>query len=237
MSSRFVKFLAIISVIGLSACASPPRTAEADSGFKTVGVVSLVDEDTPAHRIGLTVFNNDYRTISMGGELNRIATTTLEDRLRQKRSSWTVKPMDADSKALLAKFKSGGVSWSSQTGNIKAELAELAKVKGVDALFVVIDTSLENSRGRGVGMVIQAPPLVTPRVTVHSRILVVLVDKNGAEITNRVGNQEINAPASEFGLTGDASSIDSPGVQDKLKTTYREFLSKGVGAAAGYMGY
>ncbi len=238
LSFRRLVFLPLLVLIGLGGCAGAARrTLDTDAVMKSVAVVSLLQEDVPVQKIGLTVFNNDQRTVPMKGELNKVATAVVESRLKLARPTWVVKPSNADGAKLSQKFGSAGISWSSHTGTIKSDLAALASAAGVDALFVVIDTALENERGKGVGIVLRALPGMEPSALVHANVLVVLVDREGNEITNRIGSGSTSTKASELGLTVDLSSVGQPEVQKALQAQWRAKLSANTAVAMERMGY
>ncbi len=238
LSFRSIVFLPMLVSIGLGGCAGTARrTVDTDAVMKSVAVVSLLREDVPVQKIGLTVFNNDDRTVPMGGELNKVATTVIESRLKLVRPTWVVKPSNADGAKLSQRFGSAGSSWSSHTGTIKSDLAALASSAGVDALFVVIDTTLENERGKGVGIVLRALPGMEPIALVHANVLVVLVDRDGNEITNRIGSGSTSMKASDLGLTADLSSVGQPEVQKALQMQWRTKLRANTAMAMERMGY
>ncbi|MBC7918985.1 MAG: hypothetical protein H7Y28_14370 [Rhodoferax sp.] len=237
MLSSFFKIGALFAVITLSGCASPPRTPAADTSIKSVGVVSLLNESTTVQKIGLTVFNNESRTIPMGGELNRIVVSNLESRLRQTRPSWTIVQMDADIAPLRAKVNFGRNASEDQLAVFKSEVLTLARTKGIDAVFMVGESSNENVRGRGVGVVLHAPAILPARAQPHAVVSVVLIDKDGKLLGGAGGSESINKGAGEFGLTGSIESLDSPVAQDRIKVAYRELLVKSLNDAVGRMGY
>lgn len=238
MNIRRLVVLQLLVLIGLAGCAGAARrTAETDAAIKSVAVVSLLQEDVPVQKIGLTVFNNDALTVPMKGELNTMATTLIESRLKSARPGWAVKPSGVDSAELSQKFRDAGVSWSSHTGTIKADLAAAANSAGADALFVVIDTSLENERGKGVGAILRALPGLEPSALVHANVLVVLVDRAGNEITNRMGSGSTVVKGTELGLTPDLASLAQPEVQAALKGQWRAKLATNVAMAMERMGY
>lgn len=238
LSFRRLVFLPLLVLIGLGGCAGAARrTVDTDAAIRSVAVVSLLQEDVPVQKIGLTVFNNDARTVPMSGELNKIAVAVVESRLKVARPAWVVKPSNADGAKLSQKFGGAGISWSSHTGTIKSDLAALANSAGVDALFVVIDTALENERGKGVGVVLRALPGMEPSALIHANVLVVLVDRSGNEITNRIGSGSTTTRASELGLTVDLGSLGQPEVQKALQEQWRAKLSANTTMAMERMGY
>lgn len=230
--------VAAFGALLLAGCASTQRTQQTDENIKTVAVVSLLQENAPMVRLGLTVFNNDATTLPQGGALNRIALGTIETRLRAARPAWVIKDSGADPVALGDKLRKGGMSFGGGfTSNVKEDLVAITRKTGADALFVIVDTTSENAPGRGVGMVLRALPGLSPRAILHSRVLLILVDKNGNEVTNRNASIEVSKPASELALTGDLDSLDRADNRAKISQLLQQQLPVGLNAAAGYLGY
>jgi hypothetical protein len=219
----------------LSACASAPRSIESDKGVKKVAVVSMLQENAPIVHVGLTVFNNDRTTVDQRGELNRLATQVVEQRLHAARPEWTIVPVQSNE--TLAKKSASGTPWFSFTGNVKEDLQRIAHDTDADLVFAVVDTTQENSPGRGVGIWMRALSKDSPGTAlVHAHVLLVLVDKNGTEITNR-GGSNASVPATELGLNYDLSSLKDPQVHQRVSDAMRKQLETALTAAAKHMGY
>jgi hypothetical protein len=232
-------FLSSITLIAasilLSACASTQRSPEIDKNVKRVAIVSMLEENAPVAHIGLTVFNNDRAFVAQYGELNRIAISVIEQHLHVERPEWTILPIKPDD--ALTKKNNGSVSWSGFTGNVKEDLQRIARDNDADLVFAVVDTRRENSNGRGVGVWLRATSKDSlGNALVHAHVLLVLVDKNGNEITNRSG-ADGNVPASELGLNYDLSSLKDPQVQERVSTAMRAQLRQALSTAVKYMGY
>lgn len=74
---------------------------------------------------------------------------------------------------------------------------------------------------------------------VHAHVLLtllVLVDKNGTEITVRSGSDG-NVAVSELGLNYDVSNIKDPQVQERVSAAMRKQLGIALSEAATRMGY
>jgi hypothetical protein len=219
----------------LSACASAPRSTESDKGVKKVAVVSMLEENAPVVHIGFTAFNNDRTTVDQHGELNRIAIDAIEQRLRAARPEWTIIPVQPNE--ALAKKSNSGTPWTSFTGNVKEDLQRIAHDANADLVFAVIDTTRENSSGRGVGVWMRALSKDSlGSALVHAHVLLMLVDRNGTEITNRSGS-DANVLASELGLNYDLSSLKDPQVQERVSASMRKQLGIALTEAAKHMGY
>jgi len=169
------------------------------------------------------------------GELNRLATEVVEQRLRAARPEWTVVPVQSNE--TLAKKSASGTPWFSFTGNVKEDLQRIAHDTDADLVFAVVDTTQENSPGRGVGIWMRALSKDSSGTAlVHAHVLLVLVDKNGTEITNR-GGSNASVKASELGLNYDLSSLKDPQVQQRVSEAMRKQLETSLTAAAKHMGY
>jgi hypothetical protein len=230
---RSLVWIALVTT--LSGCASAPRTIDSDKGIKKVAIVSMLDENAPIVHVGLTAFNNDHATIDQHGELNRIATDTIEQRLHTARPDWAIVPVAPD--PALATKSGSGIPWTSFTGNVKEDLQRIARDNDADLVFAVVTTTRENSPGRGVGIWMRAlskDSLGT--VLVHAHVLLVLVDRNGTEITNRSG-PDADLKASELGLNYDLSSLKDLQVQQRVNAALREQLRVALTQAAKNMGY
>jgi len=225
----------IVVAVLLSACASAPRSFDSDKGVKKVAIVSMLEENAPVVHIGFTVFNNDRAVVNQQGELNRTAISVVEQQLHSARPDWTLVPVPADQ--ALAKKNNSSISWTAFTGNVKEDLQRIARDTGADLVFAVVDTTRENSNGRGVGIWIRALSKESlGNALVHAHVLLVLVDKNGTEITVRSGSDG-NVPVSELGLNYDISNFKDPQVQERVSAAMRKQLGIALSEAAARMGY
>jgi len=111
----------------LSACVAPPRTADQDAQFKSVAVVSMLDESPRVMRIGVTAFGNGAVNMNEDGALNKLATEVVEQRLKTSRPNWVIRNAMADPADLVQKHRPRGGSWHGFVGNIKQELKEIAE--------------------------------------------------------------------------------------------------------------
>jgi hypothetical protein len=236
MRSVFSLALASIALaVLLCGCASAPRSIESDKNVKKVAIVSMLQENAPVVHVGFTVFNNDRTTVDQRGELNRLATEVIGERLRNARPQWAVVPVQPNQE--LAKKSASGTPWITFTGNVKEDLQRIARDADADLVFAVIDTTRENSPGRGVGIWMRAVSKDSlGNALVHAHVLLVLVDRNGTEITNRSGS-DANVPASELGLNYDLSSLEDPQVQQRVSAAMRKQLGTALTEAARNMGY
>jgi hypothetical protein len=230
------------TVSSLVGCAAPVvRTPELDKAVKSVAVVSLLSEQSRVERIGLTVFNNKSVVVDHGGELNKLAIDTVESSLRKARPEWQLKDARADVQAMLAAKKSVGSSFMTHTSAIQPELAALATRLDVDLMFVVIETALDNTPGQGVGVRLRTMSLSSLKdAVVHSVCLLVLVDRQGNEITNRWGGSGVaiaRMPAESLGLDYDLDNLAVPATRARVAGVMRERLQAQLTASATGLGY
>jgi hypothetical protein len=234
-------FFVTTVALGLGGCAAPTvRTPEIDRSVKAVAVVSLLDEQTRVDRIGLTAFNNKSLVVDQTGALNAFAIDTVETTLRRARPGWQLKDARAEIPAMLQAKKAGGVSWNTPVSAIQKDLAALASKLDVDMMFVVIDHALENSPGRGVGIRLRTMSLTSLKdANVHAVCLLVLVDRNGNQITNQWGGPATYAslPADSLGIDYDMTGLSGPDMQQKLKSLMRERLKATLESSAAGIGY
>jgi len=236
--SRLAMLLPALIVAGLlGACASAPRTAADDQSEHKVAVLSLLEEQTPVARIGLTAFNNQRATIDQRGTLNAFADKVLEKRLRAARPNWTVVRARVDAKALAD--KNAGPAWTSFTGRISDDLRQIARDTGADLMFVVIDTTLENSPGRSVGVWMRTlSSSSVGKAQLHTHALLVLVDRDGKELARySTANGDKTVDTKDLGLSYDLSTLQQPEVRDRVSAALRQQLALGLDQAARGMGY
>ncbi|OFA00742.1 hypothetical protein DUPY_23940 [Duganella phyllosphaerae] len=220
----------------LTGCAmTQPRTLEEDRNVKKVAIVSLLEEKTPVAHFGLTVFNNDYKIVDQKGELNRTALRVVEERLHAARPQWSIVAVPTDA-ALAAKLNDG-IPWVSFTNRVKPELLAIARDTGADLVFVMLDTTSDNTQARGMG--IRTRTMNKDNVgnaMVHARIMLALLDKNGEEI-RRAGGPDGSVPAAEIGLNYDLSSLQDPAVEQRAAAAIRKQLEATLIEATTSMGY
>ena len=219
----------------LTGCASAPRTAETDQGIKRVAIVSMLQENAPVVHLGLTVFNNDRKTVDQDGALNRLAVDVVAQRVRAARPGWTVVPVALD--PAMVKKSNGAIPWTSFTGSVKEDLQRIARDADADLVFAVVDATRENSPGRGVGISTRVLTRDSAgSALVHAHVLLVLASRDGTEITNR-GGPDAHMPATDLGLNYDLSSLEDPQVRDRVSTALRKQLGIALTEAATNMGY
>ena len=120
---------------------------------------------------------------------------------------------------------------------MKEDLQRIAHDANADLIFAVIDTTRDNFAGRGVGVWMQALTKNSlGNALIHAHVLLVLLDRNGMEITNRRGS-DANVLPSELGLNYDLSSLNDPQVQERVSASMRKQLGIALTEATMNMGY
>jgi hypothetical protein len=236
---RLFKFILVLVAVVTAGCAAPVvRTPAEDQKISSVAVISLLNEKTTVDRIGLTVFNNKSVLVDQTGKLNLFAIDTIEGALRTARPSWQIKDARGEVPTLAQRMNAAGTSWLSPVSAMEKDLAALAAQLDVDALFVVLDSSMENSRGRGVGAFARTMSLTSVRdVTVHAVNTLVLVDRAGKMITLRGAPPYQVIPAAELGIDYDMAMLSTTAGQDRFRSLMQERLRAALLASAKSMGY
>jgi hypothetical protein len=223
----------------LSACVAPPRTAIEDAQFKSVAVISMLDENSRIMRIGASVFGNAAVNINQDGALNKLATETVEQRLKTSRPNWVIRKAIADPADLSQKRGTRGGSWHGFLGNIKQELKEIAERSDADLLFVVVEYGTGETYGvvgmvGGVGSLYRCRSDGLARVYAHA--LLILVDKSGSEISQRSGKDQSEAYV-KLDLPCDVAQLQAPPVAERLSSAMQGQLRVSLESAAISMGY
>jgi hypothetical protein len=243
MTSTLRMLLAVTTTsLLLSACVAPPRTAIEDAQFKSVAVVSMLDESPRIMRIGVTVFGNAAVNINQDGALNKLATETVEQRLKTSRPNWVIRKAIADPADLVQKHRTRGGSWSGFVGNIKQDLKQIAERSDADLLFVVVEYGTEMFFG-GAGIVggvgsfyrcVSDQSVGTASVYAHAWLI--LVDKSGSEISKRNGESQSTAIV-KLDLPCDLAQLQAPRVAERLSSVMQRQLRVSLESAAIRLGY
>lgn len=237
---RWTRPLALLAALTLSGCAatSPDAgPAEPVAAYKSVAIVSMLNENTEVQDNGLTVFNNKTETIDHQGALNRIATEVAEQHLRARRPDLALRSTTADAQA-LARKNTRTMPFAKVTANVSDDLRAIAKASDADLLFVILDIARSNRPGRGVGVVLQHVPLQGKKAYVHAHLQLVLIDRNGKEISNSSGGGggKIVSP-SDLGLRKGLDAMSDTAVREKVTRAMQKNLKEIVEQAATSLVY
>lgn len=133
----FIRVFTIFLVaLVLSACAAPKLTAEQAGSIKKIGIVSLLPQEVKYRKIGITVFNNEFKSLPAGNVFNVAARTSAEQFLRQS-GKYEVKQIEVDVAPMASRLNGRSMVMSQNIERIDVEVVELAKANGVDAVIVV----------------------------------------------------------------------------------------------------
>jgi hypothetical protein len=223
----------------VTGCANPGTkipTPINDSEIRSVAVVSLIDERTKFLRT-IPLGKSKEAVVDQSGVLNPLAVNVVTERLRAARPSWEFKNSDAEHEKLLQAKKAGGISFMNLVSAFTPALAETAKRLEVDALFVIVEDSLDNFTGYGVGGTWHVMGKREP--SIHALVQLVLVGKDGRQIAQRWGGDRayFYAPAADLGVDPDLESFSNPLVVERFKRATRLLLRDGLVQAVNRMGY
>lgn len=230
--------LAALAALALGGCATP-LSSQDDAAIRKVTILTVLDESGRVDKRGLTVFANDSMTIPQGGALSRTAVETITQRLHQSRPSWQVVPSGIDLVALGAKYKDGIATFNDSEGKLRPELDDILKRLDTDAVFLVTETNPSNGAapGPGVGIALRKLPGIDPHVVVRAHVYVELLDKSGKSRTGWGGGETGLLKASDFGLTDELTSADTPAARAKLSDAMRAELRRDLDTAMQHIGY
>ncbi len=224
--NKFTLWIAAFTVVFLSGCAATKVPPEIERQIKTVGIVSLLPEKANFAKIGLTVFNNEYSDIDMGGQLNEMVTSVIAKRLAVSRPAWTVRNISYDRAALLKGFNTGGMVMAYYEERIEKELAQLSKLNGLDAIVVVSSFKPENVHGDGVGVLLRTTSLSSIDLAyVHSYISLKIIDATGKiAAVSRTSTTEKPINPVAYGLQYRMNENTSPALMTSLRAAVEENL-------------
>jgi len=141
-----IRHLAIlILAVLLSACAAPKLSPEQAGTIKRVGVISLMPQEVKYRKIGITVFNNEFKSMPVDDVFNDTARATVERFLR-KSGKYQVTQIQVDVPGMAKRLNARSLVMVHNVERIDTEVAELAKKNGVDAVIVVAE-NFDSERG------------------------------------------------------------------------------------------
>ncbi|MFM9880199.1 MAG: hypothetical protein ACKVOO_07305 [Burkholderiaceae bacterium] len=129
----------------LSACAAPKLSPEQASAIKRVGVISLMPQEVKYRKIGITVFNNEFKSLPTDDVFNTTARATIERYLRRT-GKYQVTQIQVDVPGMAKRLNASSLVMSHNIERINTEVIELAKKNGVDAVIVVAE-NFDSERG------------------------------------------------------------------------------------------
>lgn len=188
--------MAVVALV-LTGCTAAKLQPEQQSSIRRIGIVSLLPTELRYAKIGVTVFNNEFKSYPVGDVLNEAVRISAQRSL-QRMPNRSVLQLRDGMAALSASYYSNSLVMSQATERIQAELSQLAKTNGLDAILVVAEV-FDGDQGRagvrvflraGVGKIRSAS--LMPDVVVH------VVDKSGGTLATDYA-RAIGVPARRAG--------------------------------------
>ncbi len=151
------RMLVLVLAAMLTACAAPKLTQQQAASIKSVGIVSLLPQELKYRKMGITVFNNEFKSLPVAGDaLNAHARLSAEQYLRQSGKYQVKQILVRDEAAMAARLNARTLVMSHDVERIDKELADLAKANNVDAVIVIAE-NFDAERGIfGVTMAMRA---------------------------------------------------------------------------------
>lgn len=153
----FRKLLVVLLALMLTACAAPKLTAEQAASIKTVGVISLLPQELKYRKIGVTVFNNEFKTLPVANDVfNAHARKTAEQLLTQSGKYKVKQIMVNDVAGMASRLNARTMIMSNTLERIEKEVTDLAKANGVDAVVVIAEQFNSEQGVFGLTMLLHA---------------------------------------------------------------------------------
>lgn len=233
--TRQILLAAVVVVSGLlGGCGAQPRTPEQEAAIHRVAIVSMLEEDVPIVRIGLTVFNNAATQVVPDRSINESATSTVAERLKRTRPQWVIVDAKYDARALVNKLRSPkGFIHGYDADKVSADLTEIARVAGADALLVVVPEGYERVPVVGVGVAMRTLSMSSVgNADIYSAITIRMLDRTGKQIdaAGTMHETQVSLPAASLGLSYDLTAVNTPEAKAKISTALLNQLRRGVDA-------
>lgn len=153
----FRRLFILLLAVMLTACAAPKLTQQQAASIKSVGIVSLLPQELKYRKIGITVFNNEFKSLPVAGDAFNVHARLSAEQYLGQSGKYQVKQIQvSDVNAMAARLNARTLVMSHNVERIDKELADLAKANNVDAM-VVIAENFDAERGIfGVTMAMRA---------------------------------------------------------------------------------
>jgi hypothetical protein len=224
-------FLVAIALV-LTGCAAPRLSQQADQRIKTVGIVSLVPENANFTKIGLTVFNNEYAEIQMGGKINATIESSVAQRLAAVRPQWQIKPVEYPRVEWTQNLYATGFFAGSQRDRVTSDVAALARANQLDAVVLVSKYRPENAHGDGVGVLLRTLSLSSVGdAYVTSYLSASLLDPQGEVLASSWGDRQMPPKVIDpkaYGIQYKLADNNDPALQDRLRKDVVDQVAKVV---------
>jgi len=215
----------------LSGCASAPQhlTEQSKSVIKNIAIVSLVPESVNFDKIAIFASSDIYTNFDMGSKVTDSILYVSSARIAKSYPGWTVKSVEYDRTALLAKLNSAR---GFDAAGAKEAFADLARDNGLDAIFVVRavadkvddmqqDSPQENYLREGMSVLLKDNNLGgDAKLVFRANLSVSIVGKNGevmavGSIPARLDHAK-ELDLEDYGVSRDMKRNSRPETLDKL---------------------
>ncbi len=230
VSNPVTRIFAIVML--LSGCASAPQhlTEQNKSGIKNIAIVSLVPESVNFEKIGIFSSSNIYTKFDAGSKVTDSVLYVSRARIAKSYPGWTLKSVEYDRSALLAKLNTPS---GFNAASAKEAFAGLARNNGLDAIFVVRavadkadavqqDSPQDNYLREGMNVLLKDNKFGgDAKLVFRANLSVAIVGKNGEVMA--VGSipaqldhaKELDLD--DYGVSLDMKRNSRPEIQDKLE--------------------
>lgn len=184
----FSRLLLLSLAVLMGACSSNPVSIGGRTEtIKTVGVVTLLPSELKYNKIGITVFNNEYRALAVDNAFNEAARKSAQAVLSKGQRK--VIQLDVDVPVLARKLRNSAIVFDSPAEDIREELLQLVKQHQLDAVVIVAEL-FDRDRGiNGVGVAVRTGLGDVRRVVGRADVFTLLVDPNIKKITSQAIGQ------------------------------------------------
>ena len=216
----------------LAGCASGPRNVEQDNAIRRLAIVSILEEDLPVVRIGLTVFNNTAATLAPGFSVNQVAEKVVAERVSKSRPTWTIVQTPYDSKTLATQLRSSsGRPGGYDASRLQSDLASIANTSSADALLVIVPEQYERVPFPGIGIRVRTLSLSSiSDVEVVTAVTIRMLDAKAMPVAaaGTMHDTQSTVPASSLGLGYDLTTLDSESTKLAFRPVLLAQIQRGI---------
>lgn len=238
VKGRMGSWILLLVAIALSGCTAAKLQPEQISSIRNIGVLSLLPTELHYTKIGVTVFNNEHKSIPVGDVLNDAARFSAQ-RWLQRVPGRKVSLLRDETDALRSRYYGRSMVMSDSTERIQNELIQMTKANGLDAI-IVIGEVFDRDQGRaGVRVFLRAGLGDIRAALIQPDVVLQVVDKSGTAIA-RDYVQPDGSPAVRSGDRAWEYRLDAnldEATQAKLLTDMEHAISESVGMKIGRLGF
>lgn len=151
------KLFAVLLALTLTACAAPKLTQQQAASIKSVGIVSLLPQELKYRKIGLTVFNNEFKSLPVAGDVFNAHARQTAEQLLLRSGKYQVKQIQVnDVAAMAARLNARTMVMAHNIERIDQQVADLARENKVDAVVVIAENFNAEQGIFGVTMFLRA---------------------------------------------------------------------------------